>query len=56
MLSASALPFNMMKYKISKQKNKKLLNEAEVGDLNIMDQKISKSDLGHGVFFRRQFS
>ncbi len=45
----------MIKYKRSKPKTKKRLNEAEVGDLNVMDQKISKSDLGH-VFFLRKFS
>ncbi len=39
----------------TKDQNKKRLNEAEVGDLNVMDQKMSKSDIGH-VFFLRKFS
>lgn len=39
----------------TKDQNKKLLNEAEVGDLNGMDQKMSKSDLGHVFFFEDNF-
>ncbi len=54
MLCFQLLLFHLI-WSNTKYQNKKLLNKAEVGDLIVMNQKISKSDLGHGFFFGDNF-